>query len=183
MNGDSVHIDPMQVGSVKKPPTTAEDMRAINEAKRMIEESRRMALLTLFQGKKIVPRKSKFADDAKQAKKAAQKVQSNVDKLGLSTPDLNVDTPNFNILVGLNFKRLTLPRLDMPGVTVRIPDITLGQLPGFNIGIIKILRIKLSKWRNRYIDFLPDVQLSALIGALLDKIPNLEHRFSRTVSV
>lgn len=174
MSEEKLHINPMEVSMIKSIPSNLEEMQAVKEAKLAIENSRAMALQTLFAGKKIIPRISQFKGEAKKAKDAAEKAKAKLSKLGLDIPDLQTNLPNYNFLVGLHFKKLTVPRLNLPGIDIPIPNITLGELPGFNLGIIGLLRGRLPKWRHRFIDFLPNVNLGALMAALLDKVPNLE---------
>ena len=174
MGGNNIVIDPQNVGMTTKPVTDLQQRKDLQIALDAIKESRKKAIDTVFKGRKLVPKKSKFLEATKDVAGKAKNVKSSLSKLGLDTPDINLETPNFDLFKGINFKKLTVPRLSIPKLNLEIPNITLGELPDWDINIINKLRIKLPSWHNRHLSILMNVHLGALIGALLDRIPDLE---------
>ncbi len=148
---------------------------ALQAALMEIKLERRRALREMFEGTQLVLKdKTRPAREvAGEAKKAYGKVKEipGVGVPNLRAPDLDL---NLDLLKGLDLRGLArLPSLSFPNIGFDwnlIPDIRLGDLPGFDLPRIRIQLKGLLKYK----DLFPDIRLRALILRIHLRFPGLE---------
>ena len=177
MPDDLLPIDPATLAPAPQPVIGGADMTAVREALAEIASSRESALRAMFLGRKLKPNVAKTTKDVVKATQASARLAADQLKNapGLSVPAIGaLALPKYDLLKGLNFRELTVPRLTFPASL----NVTFGRLVGFNLDLmLPRLRAVLPDWHGRHLTALANVNLGALIGALLDRMPDLELSF------
>ncbi len=145
-------------------------LAALNE----IKLERKNALKRMFQGTQLV-RKS-LVQDAKDMYKSAKDAKKKMDGVpGLNAPDITVGIPplNVGIFKGINLKKLINMNLrlclSVPNINL-IPDIEIGDIPGFNLPKVRLNLKGILKYK----DLFPNISLRALVWAICIKYPHIE---------
>lgn len=131
---------------------------------------RRTSLNSMFVGTQLILKSR--AEDAKTLAKEAKACKEKIAAVpGVSLPNLQLPTLNVNLFKGIDLRALIdFPIPTVPGIDLSwIPDIRLGNLPGFNLPQVRLNLKGILKFK----DLLPDISLRALAMALAKKWPDI----------
>ena len=151
-------------------PLNSKEEIALRAAFMAIQIERTQALRAMFKGTQLKPKS--LVQDAKELAKEAKKAKKLASNIpGISTPNLEIPSLNVDLFRGINLRNLVdinIPGLTMPNLNL-IPDIRLGDLPGFNLPSVRLNLKGILKYK----DLFPNISLRALIWSISIKYPHL----------